>query len=57
MVVVNSKRGTKEVKGRRGREIKKKKERKEKEHTKIRETQVVGIEACINRLPFFSPSW
>ena len=46
----------KELKGRRGREIKKK-ERKEKEHTKIKETQVVGIETCINRLPFFSPSW
>ena len=52
MVAVNSKRGTEEVKGRRGRE-RKKKERKVKEHTKIRETQVLGIEACINRLPFF----
>ena len=45
MVDVNSKSGTKEVKGRRGRERKKKREKK----------KVVEIEACINRLPFFFP--
>ena len=45
---MNSKGGMEEVKGR--------KERKEKNTQKIRETQVVGIEPYINRLPFFSHS-